>query len=130
MVRNIRLVFQPRTTVRGGTFKPIESPVTEEEIEFGCYDFRPHIYATVRNLEWQPSLNSANEDHLKTIKEWMQEKKGKEGEKRIFSIIDKCFSDIYEAYVYRSPHAARRYGDVLICLSGLNRGQWCLFQCL
>ena len=93
-----------------GTFKPIESPVTEEEIEFGCYDFRPHIYATVRNLEWQPSLNSANEDHLKTIKEWMQEKKGKEGEKRIFSIIDKCFSDIYEAYVYRSPHAARRTG--------------------
>ena len=97
-----------------GTFKPIESPaLAEEEIEFGCYDFRPHIYATVRNLEWQPSLNSANEDHLKTIKEWMQERKGKEGEKRIFSIIDKCFSDIYEAYVYRSPHAARRYGDVL-----------------
>ena len=90
-----------------GTFKPIESPaLAEEEIEFGCYDFRPHIYATVRNLEWQPSLNSANEDHLKTIKNGC--KRRKEGKAHL-PIIDKCFSDIYEAYVYRSPHAARRY---------------------
>ena len=110
----IKVSFSPKKRFVVGAFEEIDPPNTNRtaEMVFGCHDFRPHAHFIVRGIEGRPTLNRVNEDELERVKAWMQQEVGKEREGRTFSVIDKCFDDVFKgALVYRSPHGARRYGD-------------------
>ena len=110
----IRVSFAGKKRFVVGTFEEVDPPQENRtaEMNFGCYDFREAVHTVVRAIEWQPSLNKVNEAHLKDVKTWMFDKLGPESDTRAFVILDKCFSNVYESYVYRSPNSQKRFGDI------------------